>query len=525
MIHSDVANLLHNLHFSPERLEPVNTEGFGTPLPHKVYQTPNTGDLVARIWQAPHRILDLLVACYGVTRMYVYQDVMPNNTLYSRVSYGRNVPSGGKLYPNELYLYVKNDQYLPAGLYYFDASKQCLIQLRTGEHDEALSDMLFDATPMEAQYCLFVTTAFYKNFHRYQWRTYRLQALDSGVLLSQLACSLEAEQLQAHCYCKFNDEKANRFLGIDGDNETCYAMLAISASSAPISCAAPESKSSFIPCFDINIGQQVSTDYSILTAAAQHSFMTKNDMLVSDGQLNESISRLNIINPSPIDIHLTKPLTESSLLSLHDAMEKRQSPGEQFEFGVLTQEELATIMHGAFYRAFSGALSEACCEPMQNLAFSDLLPEERVLGDIEVYACVNGVRHIQPGLYRYVTAEQGLSLIKPGQFAQTYNAAQYLTNIDCEQVPLCLHLVASRDCINALHKIRCYRIQQMLVGAMAHKVQLVSTQLGLAAHIVMGFDINQIDALYELPSQNKTALLQVAVGYAAPISRIGFRIN
>ena len=95
----------------------------------------------------------------------------------------RSIPSGGALYPNELYIYLKIDDY-PDGIYHYDAAHHRLILLREGNFDSYLADALGNRCNIHDCFgATFVSTMFWKNFFKYNNFSYRLQGLDSGFSL------------------------------------------------------------------------------------------------------------------------------------------------------------------------------------------------------------------------------------------------------------------------------------------------------------------------------------------------------
>ena len=97
----------------------------------------------------------------------------------------RFVPSGGALYPNEIYVYV-NLEDVPKGIYHYDVAHHRLVLVREGNYDFYLSRSLENGYHIPDCFCtIFVSTVFWKNFYKYNNFSYRLQGLDAGVLIGQ----------------------------------------------------------------------------------------------------------------------------------------------------------------------------------------------------------------------------------------------------------------------------------------------------------------------------------------------------
>ncbi|MFL6560223.1 MAG: NADH oxidase, partial [Bacillus sp. (in: firmicutes)] len=140
---------LHNLHFDIDKASVPNWEvdWEDAPLSYKLYsglpvvpfslevpltlegqEQPAKPDL--------RKVGHFLWYVYGLTQ--VSQSVFPldskDKTANLIQSYRRFAPSGGALYPNELYVYLKVED-LPVGMYHYDVAHHRLVLLREGNFD------------------------------------------------------------------------------------------------------------------------------------------------------------------------------------------------------------------------------------------------------------------------------------------------------------------------------------------------------------------------------------------------------
>ena len=137
----------------------------------------------------------------------------------------RSIPSGGALYPNELYIYLKIDDY-PGGIYHYDAAHHRLILLREGNFDSYLADALGNRCNIHDCFgAAFISTMFWKNFFKYNNFSYRLQGLDSGVLIGQLLECAKQFGYTSGVYFQFLDRALNRLLGLSEGEESVYALF------------------------------------------------------------------------------------------------------------------------------------------------------------------------------------------------------------------------------------------------------------------------------------------------------------
>ena len=126
----------------------------------------------------------------------------------------RFVPSGGALYPNELYVYLKIED-LPAGVYHYDVAHHRLVLLREGNFDSYIARALGNRCDISACFgTVFVSTMFWKNFFKYNNFAYRLQGLDAGVLIGQLLEVAKRFGFASGVYFQFLDRAINHLLGL-----------------------------------------------------------------------------------------------------------------------------------------------------------------------------------------------------------------------------------------------------------------------------------------------------------------------
>ncbi|MFP3415792.1 NADH oxidase, partial [Bacillus sp. SIMBA_074] len=86
---------------------------------------------------------------YGLTQ--VSQSLISLESGDLMQSFRRFPPSGGALYPSELYVYLKMDE-LPAGIYHYDVAHHRLVLLREGDFDSYLTKALGGKFDMSASF-------------------------------------------------------------------------------------------------------------------------------------------------------------------------------------------------------------------------------------------------------------------------------------------------------------------------------------------------------------------------------------
>jgi len=202
----------------------------GIPLPAPAPLDGRLDDVLGR--RRSHRAFDpdpiavdalsaLLHAGYGVTGAVGGEEGEPELCL-------RSVPSGGALYPLELYAAVQRVGGLEPGLYHFDPPRKCLEGVRTGISADELAGL--STYPEIASSCaalVLIAAIFGRTRFKYGLRGYRFALLEAGhvaqnVLLAATALGLAAVPLGA-----FYDRRMDAFLGLDGVNESSLYAIAL----------------------------------------------------------------------------------------------------------------------------------------------------------------------------------------------------------------------------------------------------------------------------------------------------------
>jgi len=139
----------------------------------------------------------------------------------------RAVPSGGALYPLELYVHARRVDGLASGLYHLDPEARELDQLRLGDDAGPPAGCLVQPD-LEAAYAaaVFVTAVFYRSTFKYGDRGYRFVLLEAGHLVQTACLTATALELGATPLGGYVDRRVDRWLRFDGlSQSTVYGLL------------------------------------------------------------------------------------------------------------------------------------------------------------------------------------------------------------------------------------------------------------------------------------------------------------
>jgi SagB-type dehydrogenase family enzyme len=415
--------------------------------------------------------------------------------------YRRFVPSGGGLYPNEIYVYLKTTD-VPVGVYHYDAAHHRLVLLREGDFDAYLSRSLGNRCDMSVCFgTVFVSIMFWKNFYKYSNFAYRLQGLDTGVLIGQLLEVAKRFGYHSGVYFQFLDRAVNHLLGVSHQEESVYAVIPLSAEPAiswfrngmdgegDASAVDLCRKLPFVRHQHYMRSQKIK-EYPMLTK------MNQASMLDSTGSFRH-VGEVKHVDSGIQGIYM--PRVERLSYDLASICRKRYSPESDFVLSKVTQSEVAALLQEA----------TASFSYHNDLKGSHENPVSRM----SLYCCLYNVEGIQDGAYRYDSSAHLLRRILPGDHRLRLQQGMSLDNVNLFQVPLCLHVVGEKDHLQTALGYRGYRIQQMEAGMLVQRLLIAASAIGMGGRPLLGFNPSLCDEIYQLTQQGKTSLIQIPIGH------------
>lgn len=162
----------------------------------------------------------LLHAAYGVTHRSRLPDGRRGQPL-------RSVPSGGALYPLELYVLARHVLDADDGLYHYDPLRHVLERLPVRAPYGAAELTAYPELLEPAAAVVLVTAMFWRTRFKYALRGYRFALLEAGHLGQNLLLAAAALGLAAVPVGGVYDVRIERLLGVDGVDESLVYVLSI----------------------------------------------------------------------------------------------------------------------------------------------------------------------------------------------------------------------------------------------------------------------------------------------------------
>lgn len=513
---------LFQLQYEPDKTKPqdVEVDWENAPLPYKLYRRlpvfPLASDVPLQLTgnrgqEKPtlREIGYFLWYTFGIAQLS--QSVMEQYTGEKWESAlhlcRRFVPSGGGLYPSELYLYLKLEE-LPYGIYHYDAAHHRLILLREGQFDSYVGRALGSRCDVTSCFAVaFVSTVFWKNFYKYNNFSYRLQGLDAGLLIGQLHEVAKRFDFESGVYFQFLDRAINHLLGLPEAEESVYAVIPLAVDSSmewfghDISTNYPTSaelcRELPILKHDRFMRSKKVLDYPMLTKMNEASIMDSALLFNQLGRKQEAVPQT--------DVHVL-PQVNRLTYDLAEVCRQRYSPEHEFVLEAVSQSDLAALLQEVM----------RSCTYRNDLDGTIQSPRSRV----KLFGCFYGVEGIRDGAYHYNEIAHTLQLVRAGDQRSWLQNAMSLDNLNLFQVPLTFHVAGDLGHLHAELGYRGYRIQQMETGMLVQRLLLAACASGMEGRPLLGFDVSSMNELYGLTPLGQTTLIQIPIGPCRSRSRL-----
>ncbi|MCG8476332.1 MAG: SagB/ThcOx family dehydrogenase [Cytophagales bacterium] len=143
----------------------------------------------------------------------------------------RTVPSGGALYPLELYFYSNEKvEGLKAGLYHYSPVENSVQLIREGNFDNEIAETLVGFQTnlaYDTSLLIFITAVFNRSTFKYKEKGYRFALFEAGHAAQNINLAATALELGVINIGGYHDRLVDRFLKIDGLNHSTIYMNGI----------------------------------------------------------------------------------------------------------------------------------------------------------------------------------------------------------------------------------------------------------------------------------------------------------
>jgi SagB-type dehydrogenase family enzyme len=140
----------------------------------------------------------------------------------------RTAPSGGALYPIDIYVAVSDVEGLKAGLYHYRPADSSLELVEAGDFDARLNGAAFEQGCVGSSPVTIVLTArFERSTKKYADRGYRYTYMEGGAICQNVYLQANALQMGTVAVGAFNDDALNELLGIDGSSEAALLIMPV----------------------------------------------------------------------------------------------------------------------------------------------------------------------------------------------------------------------------------------------------------------------------------------------------------
>jgi SagB-type dehydrogenase family enzyme len=139
----------------------------------------------------------------------------------------RAAPSGGALYPVDIYTSARRVSGLPRGVYRYEPLEHALVSIDgpLDRHETASRNSALNPTIDSAAAVFLLAATFERNQAKYLERGYRVVLLEAGHIAQNLHLVATARKLRSCCLTAFVDDQANDVAGLAAGSGTEVVYL------------------------------------------------------------------------------------------------------------------------------------------------------------------------------------------------------------------------------------------------------------------------------------------------------------
>ncbi|MDG4832112.1 nitroreductase family protein [Solwaraspora sp. WMMD1047] len=481
---------------------------------------------------------------YGVQERRVaasWNQDLAGQAHYPSATWGRATPSGGGMYPLEIYWVTGTGGPVRPGVYHFHTGHRAWQRLTTGDQTGAVRDACLGApTAATAGQFLVVTVRFWKNAFKYHNFCYHVVTQDLGALLGSWQLIARGLGRRLAPVLWFADAAVNGPLGLDTDAESALAVVPLPGPphDGPPAGHGPagHGPAGHGPAGHGPAGHGPAGHGPAGHGPAGHGPAGHGPAGHGPAPVGEPVravrferSRRVFAPDRLVPVHRATLLTtEARPAPLPVGGEPPDPPGGP---GVALPElpggrwetdltEALRRRRSSFGRFSRGhRLSTADLGGILGCAAAGLAFPTDLTGPhppAALHVVVNDVAGVPAGSYHYQPAGHRLRPVRVGPTADPLQRAYALTNYNLEQVAAVLAVSGRLGETLDHYGPRGYRLLNALAGSAIQVSYLAATVLGVGCGAVLGLDNEALDDLLGLTGSGQHTLLFALLGHDRP---------
>lgn len=387
----------------------------------------------------------------------------------------------GALHHVDLYVACADLPDLEAGLWHFGPHDFALRRLRRGDVRGALVEATSgEPAVRDAPVVVACASTFWRNAWKYRERAYRHVYWDGGTLLANLLAVAAARDVPARVVHAFADDAVNALLGLDGQREATFALVALGAG-APAPAPPPALEPIAYETLPLSTRE---VDYPVIRAA--------HDVTSFRTPAAAARWRAAALPPVPALPPASIALPDVDPARVREAIEPvilRRGSARAFAPDALALADLAAIL-------WCATRDVASDRPGGTLATPFLV--------------VRAVEGLEPGAYAYDPDRHALALLRAGEFARDAGYLALGQSLGAEAA-VNVYWLADLDAVTRALGSRGYRAVSLEAGIAGGRAYLAAYALRAAATGLTFFD-DDVVRLFSPAAAGRSVMFLVAAG-------------
>lgn len=404
-----------------------------------------------------------------------------NLASHRHVVWSRAAPSGGGLYPLNVYLVCKSVQGIPSGIYIYDIVQHALTVVRRPLSATSIAGAAAECGDL----CAVVTADFWKPFARYGNFSYKLIMQDVGALVGamhEIAYAIGWESVTGYWN---DDQKLKTLLGLSTECEAPFVVLAAGKAS------------------HVNVTTMLAT---LTTTSRRFESLS--------GTKVDSPERLRILEVIR-DIHRSTEVATILPRFSNAAMKRRSADVKMFSGNLSNVIRARETAWGRLRR--EPPVSEDCL--MRLLSFtmngscyhSDLFGADAQLPLIRLALISQGATYLSDGSYDYCSYTSRL-MPRRRDLVVSLQKICFQEHYNLDLVPIVLVFVGKMKAAFADLGERGLRVMNMETGIALERAYLACSTLRLGCGAVLGFDACTVSQLVGIDNTSELPMLLAFIG-------------